>query len=154
VSSRRAAALAADLDAAVEGLASLIATIPPERWNAIPSAGVWSVGKEAAHVAEALHYHQWIVHLTVGDDVPSRKPVLERLEMTTELSPAEMVDVVRARAAEGIALVEGLSDAQLDLVTRPPRANSPTLAETVEGMLVGHVRRHTEEIAAKLDGAA
>ncbi len=149
--SRRATELAADLDAAVEDLVGLIGAIPPPRWTAVPSSGVWSVGKEAAHVAEALHYHQWIVHLTVGDPVPKRKPVLERLEMTTDLSTTEMIDLLRTRAAEGIALVGGLSDAQLDLVTRPPRASSPSLAATIESMLIGHVRGHTAEIAAKLE---
>jgi len=153
VPSPRAAALATDLHQAVEDLATLIGGIPPDRWNAVPAAGVWSVGKEAAHVAEALHYHQWIVHLTVGDKVPSRKPVLERLEMTTDLSPVEMIDLVRTRAAEGEALVGGLSDPQLDLVTKPPRANSPPLAQTIENTLIGHLRRHTGEIAAKLGGA-
>jgi uncharacterized damage-inducible protein DinB len=149
VTAPRAAALAAALHDAVEDLAALIATIPSDRWNAVPSAGVWSAGKEAAHVAEALHYHQWIVHLTIGDKVPARKPVLERLEMTTDLTQAEMIDLVRERAAEGIALVGGLSDLQLDLTTRPPRAASPTLAQTIENVLIGHVRGHTAEITAK-----
>ena len=64
-----------------EAAARLIAVIEPiddERWRNPSEPGVWSIGKDAEHVAEAAVYHQWIVRLTIGQKVSSRRPALER----------------------------------------------------------------------------
>jgi hypothetical protein len=49
------------------------------------------------------------------------------------------------------ALVRGLADDQLDLPTRPPRARSGRLAETIELVLIGHYHGHRREIETKLE---
>jgi hypothetical protein len=36
--------------------------------------------------------------------------------------------------------------------TRPPRARAQSLAETIEGALIGHLNHHRDEIEAKLRG--
>jgi hypothetical protein len=58
----------------------------------VPAPGVWSVGKEAEHVAEGAVLHQWIVRLSVGERVGASRPGVERKELTTRLTPAETVD--------------------------------------------------------------
>jgi uncharacterized damage-inducible protein DinB len=121
-SSSRAATLAADLNAAAASLVSVVQRIEPEWWTHVPGASVWSVGKDAAHVAEAAVYHQWIVRLTIGQKVSSRRPGIERQELATTMTADEVVDLIRQRTAEGVALISSLSDAQLALPTRPPRA--------------------------------
>jgi len=147
--SERAATLAARLDEAVAALIAVIADIEPERWRHVPAPGEWAIGKDAEHVIEAAGYHQWIVRLTIGQKVTSRKPVLERKQLTTDLSPAEAVELLRQRTEEGIDLIFGLTDEQLDLPTRPPRGRGQVLADTIEQVLIDHHDGHRGDIESK-----
>ena len=147
--SERAATLAARLDDAAAALIAVIAQIEPERWGIVPAPGVWAIGKDAEHVIEAAGYHQWIVRLTIGQKVSSRRPVLERKRLITDLSPQEAVIQLRRRTEEGAELILGLTDEQLNLPTRPPRSRSQALAETIELVLIGHYDVHRGDIEAK-----
>ena len=149
VRSERAATLAARLGEAAVALISVIAHVEPDWWRHIPAPGVWSIGKDAEHVIEAAGYHQWIVRLTIGEKVSSQRPFLERQQLTTELSPREAVVLLRRRTEEGAELIRGLTDEQLNLPTRPPRARSQVLAETIELVLIGHYDSHRGDIEAK-----
>jgi hypothetical protein len=111
---------------------------------------VWSVGKDAAHVAEAAAYHQWIVRLTIGQNVSWRRPIIERQELTTTMTAQQALDLIRQRTEEGAALISSLSDEQLDLPTRPPRARGQALADTIELVLIGHYDVHRRDIERKL----
>ena len=150
----RAEALATRLERAAADLIAVVAPIDDGRWRFTPSADVWSISKDAEHVVEAASYHQWIVRLTIGDEVPSRKPVLERKRMTSDLSPAEIVALICERTDDARRLIRGLTDGQLDLPTRPPRARDQRLAETIELVLIGHYDVHRREIEAKLASLA
>jgi hypothetical protein len=147
--SERAATLAARLDASAAALIAVIADIEPDRWQHIPAPGVWAIGKDAEHVIEATGYHQWIVRLTIGQKVSARRPVLERKQLTTDLSPAQAVELLRRRTDEGTDLLLALTDEQLNLPTRPARARSQALAKTIELVLIGHYDTHRHDIEAK-----
>ena len=149
-SSERAASLAARLDAAASALIRVIEVIDPSRWGHVPAAGVWSVGKDAEHVSEAAAYHQRIVRLTIGAKVGSRRPVIERRRLTSDLSPQEAAERLRRRTDTGLRLVAGLTDHQLDSPTRPPRAGAPSLATTIARVLTDHHDVHRRAIEAKL----
>jgi uncharacterized damage-inducible protein DinB len=147
--------LAADLHAAAAALILLLQRIEPKRWTHVPGASVWSVGKDAAHVAEAAAYHQWIVRLTIGQKVSSRRPGIERQELTTSMTAEEVVDLIRQRTEESAALISNLSDEQLALPTRPPRAHEQVLADTINQVLIGHYHAHRRDIERKLaDGTS
>jgi DinB superfamily len=147
--SERAATLAARLGQAAAALIAVIADVEPDRWRYVPAPGAWAIGKDAEHVIEAAGYHQWIVRRTIGQKVSSRRPVLERTQLTTNLSPQEALEQLRRRTDEGAGLILGLTDEQLDLPTRPPRARSQRLAETIELVLIGHYDGHRGDIEAK-----
>ncbi len=147
--SPRVAALVDRFLQASEALISLAETIAPERWMSVPKPGVWSPGKEAEHVADGAAYHQWIVRLSLGEKVPPR-PHIERAQLTARGSQQNVVDLLRQQANESVTLIAGLTDEQLDLPVRPPRARSPTLAQMIESVLVGHYDVHRTEIEAKL----
>src|SRR5215207_9827391 len=134
--SERAATLALRLEEAAAALIAVIADIEPDRWQHIPAPGVWAIGKDAQHVIEAAGYHRWIVRLTIGQKVSSRRPVLERKQLTTDLSPAQAVEQLRRRTKEDTDLLLGLTVEQLNLPTRPARARSQALAETIESVLI------------------
>jgi hypothetical protein len=146
----RAKELEADLRVAAAALVSLLEGIDPERWSYIPGPSVWSIGKDAAHVAEAAVYHQWIVRLTIGEKVSSRRPVIERRELTTAMTSQQVIDLIRKRTYQDRALISGLSDEQLTLPTRPPRARAQVLADTIERVLIGHYHVHRRDIERKL----
>jgi hypothetical protein len=150
--SERAARLAAQLDAAASALIRTIHTIDPHRWDAIPVPGVWSVGKDAEHITEAIELHVWIVRVTIGEARISHRPPVERRRLTSTLSQAQAAALIRSRATATQDLVAGLTDRQLDLVTRPERAGAPDLATTIERTLIGHVDHHRAVIEAKLSG--
>jgi len=153
-SSERARALADRLRERAEALIAVIERIEPSRWDLVPAPGVWSVGKEAEHVADAAVYHQWIVSLTIGEAVSSRRPPIERTRMTTDHSPRAVVELIRARTEDGAGLLLGLTDAQLDRPTKPPIARGERLATTIERVLIGHFDVHREAIERKrLKGA-
>jgi hypothetical protein len=147
--SSRAIALAEQLREACAALVSVVEQIEPERWLHSPAAGVWSPSKEAEHVAEGAAYHQWIVRLTLGQKVTAR-PGIERARMIALRSQREVVDLLRRTTDEGAVLVGGLSDQQLELPPRPPRARLRSLAELIESLLIGHYDTHREAIESKL----
>ena len=128
---------------------AVIADIEPDRWRHVPAPGEWAIGKDAEHVIEAAGYHQWIVRLTIGQKVSSRRPVLERKRLITDLTPEQAVEQLRRRTDEGAELILGLTDEQLNLPTKPPRARSQRLAETIELVLIGHYNGHRSDIEAK-----
>jgi uncharacterized damage-inducible protein DinB len=146
----RAKELEANLRAAATALISVLARIEPEPWTRVPGPSVWSVGKDAAHVAEAAVYHQWIVRLTIGQNVSSRRPPIERQERTTTMTPEQAIELIRDRTEEGAALLSTLSDEQLALPTRPPRARGQALADTILLVLIGHYDAHRRDIERKL----
>ncbi len=148
--SARAAKLVADLRAAASALIAVLERIDHERWTHIPGASVWSVGKDAEHVAEATVYHQWIVRSTIGEKVSSRRPVLERRELTTAMTVQEAVDLIRRRSEEGAALISSLTDDQLAMPTKPPRARGQVLADTIALVLIDHYHGHRRDIELKL----
>jgi uncharacterized damage-inducible protein DinB len=147
--SSRAAALVEQLRQVSEALIRLVGTIEPEQWMNVSKPGVWSAGKEAEHVADGAAYHQWIVRLSLGQKVPAR-PHIERAQLTAQLSQPDVMDLLRQRAQESVMLIAGLSDQQLDLPVRPPRARSATLAQMIESVLIGHYEVHRADIEAKL----
>jgi hypothetical protein len=144
-----AAGLAKRLRQVSEALISLVGSIEPEQWMNVPRPGVWSPGKEAEHVADGAGYHQWIVRLSLGQQVPAR-PHIERAQLTSQRSQRDVVDLLRQRTNDGVALIAGLSDEQLDLRVRPLRARSPTLAAMIGTVLIGHYDVHRAAIEAKL----
>ena len=146
----RPAALAKRLREAGAALIAVIEPVDDDRWAQVPSTGVWSIGKDAEHVAEAAVYHQWIVRFTIGDRVSSRRPAIERKQLTTELSPRDAIELLRERTDEGVRLVLDMTEQQLDLPTRPPRAREQVLADTIEHVLIGHYHTHRQDVKAKL----
>jgi len=148
--SERAGLLAQRLRGSAAVLIALVEPIDDRHWRHIAHPGVWSIGKDAAHVADAALYHQWIVRLTIGEKVSSRRPAIERIELTTPLTPREAVDLIHERTEVGARLVADLTDEQLSLPTRPPRARTELLAATIERVLIGHYDAHGADIETKL----
>ena len=138
-SGERAIALADRLTGVRDALISVLASVDEQDWLRIPGPGVWSPSKDAEHVADANLLHQWVVRLTIGQAKTSGRPGIERKQLTSSRSPADVIELVRATLDEAATLVRGLTDAQLDLTTKPPKARSPSLATTIQGLMIDHV---------------
>jgi hypothetical protein len=145
-----AANLVAELRTTEAELTGLLATVAADEWTRVPAPSTWSVGKNAAHIAEAAVYHQWIVRQTIGDQVPSRRPAIERAQLTTTMSRSEAVELIRRRTDESAALIARLTPDQLALPTQPPRVCAETLGATIERVLIGHYHAHWNDIERKL----
>jgi hypothetical protein len=66
--------------------------------------------------------------------------------MTTE----QAVALIRQRTNEGAALISTLSEEQLAMPTRPPRARAQVLADTIQLVLIRHYDTHRRDIELKL----
>ena len=152
MTSPAARTLATRLRTAADALVAVLEAIGGDDWNRVPEPGTWSIGKEAEHVAEAVGYHLWIVRLSIGERVSSRRPVLERKQMTSRLSPRGAAELIRQRAEESARLILDLTDAQLALPTRPPRATAQVVADAIDQILISHIDTHRAAIEAKLRG--
>ena len=148
--SPRATALADRLTKARDSLTSVLERIDLDDWLRVPAPGVWSPGKDAEHVADGSVLHQWVVRLTIAQAKASGRPGIEREQLTSSRSPTEVIEQVRATLDQTASLVRALTDAQLDLPTKPPKARSPSLAQTIQGLMIDHVDHHRREIEAKL----
>jgi hypothetical protein len=61
-----------------------------------------------------------------------------------------VVELLRLRTTESANLIQGLTDEQLELPAKPPRAQPRTLQQMIEGQLIGHYRSHYADIDSKL----
>jgi DinB family protein len=147
---QRATALADRLTDARDTLTSMLERVDGQDWLRVPAPGVWSPSRDAEHVADGNVLHQWVVRFTIGQAKANGRPGVERKQLTSSRSPADVIELVRATLDEAATLVRGLTDAHLDLPTKPPKAGAPSLAEMIEGMMIGHVEHHRREIEAKL----
>jgi len=62
----------------------------------------------------------------------------------------QAVDLIRPRTDEGAALISSLSEEQLAMPTRPPRARAQNLADTIQLVLIGHYDAHRRDVEQKL----
>jgi len=154
MATKRAAVLTHRLREAAAMLIALIEPIDDRRWRHLANPDIWSIGKDAEHVADAALYHQWIVRLTIGQKVSSRRPAIERKEMRTRLAPRDAVALIHQRTEDAARLLADLTDEQLSLPTRPPRARAELLEGTIERVLIGHYDAHRADIEAKLRALA
>jgi hypothetical protein len=70
--------------------------------------------------------------------------------MIADRARPEVIDLLRQRTAESASLIHGLTDEQLELPAKPPKARPRTLAQMIEGQLIGHYRAHHADIESKL----
>jgi hypothetical protein len=148
--SPRSIELADRLTDARDALTSLLERIDGQAWLRVPGPGVWSPSKEAEHVADGNVLHQWVVRLTIGQAKVSLRPGIERTQLTSRRSASEVIEQVRSTLEEASTLIRSLTDDQLGLTTKPPKAGAPTLAWTIQGLMIDHVDHHRREIEAKL----
>jgi uncharacterized damage-inducible protein DinB len=148
--SPRARALAEELRAAASALIAVVERIEPDRWSQVHKPGEWSPGKDAEHVADAAALHLWHVRRSLGRRQSGRPPVIERARPTAARTQKEVVALLRACADEAARLIEGLTNAQLELAARPPRKPPRTVADIVARPLISHVGTHQRSIEAKL----
>jgi hypothetical protein len=145
----RSATLARQLEDAATALIELVASVDAAAWTRISKPGVWSASKDAEHAVDGARLHLWIVRVTLGERAGPR-PSIERRALVAEQSREAVVDLIRKRTAEGRQLVAALTDEQLELPAKPPRDRPRTLAQMIEGQLIGHILTHRDAIAAKL----
>lgn len=144
--SSRAVALVSALRVASEALIALVESIDAGRWARVPADGVWSISKDAEHVAEGNLLHQWHIRQSLSLEAGPRPPI-ERDRPTAIGSQPDVVDLLLQCTEESVRLISSLTEEQLDL---PMRTRTRSVAEMIERVLIGHYDTHRKEIQAKL----
>jgi DinB family protein len=130
---------------AMDDFIALVERVPEAMWDASARSGEWSPGKDAEHVAEGNALHQWVVHTALGQK-RLRKPIVERVRLVAGTSQPDMLELLRQRKNESVALIQGLEDADL---ARPGRSTR-SVGEVIQSAMIGHVSTHRGEILRKL----
>jgi hypothetical protein len=144
-----AARLSQELQDALVALLVVVETISEEQWVRVPAPGVWSIGKDAEHVADGNVLHLFVVRQSLHHRGLKRPPI-ERANLVTNRTRTEVISLLQQQTASSVALLASLSDADLALPTRPPRPRARTIADMIEQVMIGHYHVHRRSIEEKL----
>jgi len=138
-----------ELNRVVEGLGDA-------DWKKVTAAEKWPVGVVAHHVAEGHAGISGLIHV-VAKGQPGPQVTMDMIHANNakhaqekaNVSKAETLALLRANGDKAVAIVRGLSDAELDrsgkvLVDVP----AMTAAQAIEGILINHVNEHLGSIRA------
>jgi hypothetical protein len=147
----RTQALADRFQRAADEFVAAVAGIGDDDWGRVPADGTWSAGKNAEHTASGMVFHQRLVRATV-DDQPMRGPSASGAPRPPDLPTAstpkpEVIEQLRSRTADGVALLRGLPDDALDKTAQPLRDGSqPKLQAIIQDMMIAHLAEHQATI--------
>ena len=154
--SARAESLAKQFEARVAEMTETIEKLTDADWKKVTSAGKWTVGVTAHHVAGAHEGIAGIIKgVAAGQSMPNfTMAMLDEMNATharehANCTRAETLALHKRNAAAAAALVRGLSDAELDksgtVLTGMP---AMTTHQVIEGVLINHVNEHLASIHA------
>jgi hypothetical protein len=162
--SARAQALAREFPAANDELIALLERASPEQWRArtADEGELRPVGVIAHHVAQGhARIARRVEAFARGQPVPARHPELfdarNAQEARDHPDPEQRatIDLLRQSGAAVIALIAGLSDAELQrTASEDPGAATFTTAEVIELRQIGHVRSHLAAIRSVLTASS
>ena len=149
--SSRAEALASKVESANNGLLAAIEQTTDAQWSTKCLEGDWTQGFVGYHAATSIgNITQLVKAMANGEPRP---PVtFEQIDQMNAVfhgehanaTRQEAVEMVRANSGPSVAMVSGLSDADLDrTVTLAVGMPPVTVEQVVEMLLVGHPANHT-----------
>ena len=162
--SARAEALARQFAEANDDLLALLERATPAQWRqrTADEGELRPVGVIAHHVAVAhARIARRVEAFAHGRPVPARRPELfdarnaQHARDNPEPDQQATLDLLRERGAAVVALIAGLSDAELErTASEDPRAPLMTTTDVIELRQIGHVRGHLATIRTALEGDA
>jgi uncharacterized protein (TIGR03083 family) len=154
--SARADALAKQFEAKAAEMTETIEKLTEADWKKVTSAEKWSVGVTAHHVAGAHEPIAGIVKtVAAGQSMPNFTVAMldemnaKHAQEFASCTRAETLALHRKGVAGALAVVRGLSDAELDK-SGTVLAGMPamTTQQIIENILINHVNEHLSSIRA------
>lgn len=152
--SARAEALARKVETANKELLATIERSSDDQWTAKCADGDWTQGFVGYHAATSIgNITQLVKSIAAGQ--PNQPITFDQIDQMNALfhgqhanaTKQDAVDMVRANSPAAVAMVKGLSDAELDRTTTLAVGMPPASVEQiVEMLLVGHPTNHMESI--------
>lgn len=154
--SARAESLAKQFEASATEMTETIEKLTDADWKKLTAGEKWTVGVTTHHVAGAHEGISNIIKtLAAGKSIPNfTMAMLDEGNATharehANCTRAETLALHKKNAAAAVALVRGLSDAELDksgtVLTGMP---AMTTQQVIEGVLINHVNQHLASIRA------
>jgi hypothetical protein len=152
----RADQLASKLDQSCREINAAVERLSDAEWKTVASAEQWSVGVVAHRVAESHAEEGGFVQMIAkGQPVPPLTMEMidegnaRHARVHTDVTQAATLALLQANGAQAVAMVRGLSDAELDrsgtlLVGTPP----VTAAQAIQELLIDHVYEHLSSLMA------
>ncbi len=161
---QRAAALADRFERMNRELEGVVEQCSDAQWRTITADEGWSIGVVAHHVAERHHtIVEMIRRAAMGQPEPAI--TMEMLDQANaaharrcaSCTKAETLELLSTNGAMAAATVRELSDDQLDRIvsvfrmrTYPSWVPPMSVRQTIERILIGHVREHLDNILVAL----
>lgn len=152
----RAEQLASKLDQSCREINAAVERLSDAEWKTVASAEQWSVGVVAHHIAESHAEEAGFVQM-IANGQPVPPLTMEMIDLGNarhareyaNVTKAATVALLQANGAQAVAMVRGLSDAEIDrsgtlLVGTPP----VTAAQAIQEILIDHVYEHLASIKA------
>src|SRR5262249_28173960 len=138
-----------------EALIAEVEECSEARWRATTAEEGWPVGVTAHHVAGMHRAVADLIRLVAeGGSLPPITPEQADLrnashaEQHTGRTRGETAEPLRDNVAYAAAFVRGLDDEQLDRATPPHNFVTGSVAQLIEGFLIGHTQAHLASIQA------
>lgn len=153
----RGEALAAALAAVNARIIATVEACTDEQWRTPTAAEGWPVGVVAHHIAEVQQFFAGTLANApaTGDADPAvlTSAFVEgnnarHAREAAGVGKDETLALLRAAGAEADLALRGLGDDRLDAVLVVFDGNELTVAQTVEGALIGHFEEHLASIRA------
>lgn len=150
--------LAADLDAVNDRVAAAVSGCTEEQWRRPTAEEGWPVAVVAHHIAEVQRFFGGaLAGIAAGDGEPVALTAAFVEENNTRhardhaaVGKDETLALLRAAGGDASRSLRDLDDDRLDAVLVVFDGNGVTVAQAVEGALVGHFEQHLASIRATM----
>jgi len=152
---QRADALADDFEQVVAELARLVDVLSDAQWATRTEAEGWTVAATARHIVWGCDFLGERLDAIVSGERPGDPGDIDahnaqRAERYADVPREEVLGLLQTTSAERTRRVRGYADEQLELSFTVPSGQTMTVAQLIQGALVGHVRGHTASIRQTL----
>ena len=152
---QRADALADDFEQVIAELARLVDVLSDAEWATRTESEGWTVAATARHIVWGYGFLGGRLDAIVNGERPGNPGDIhaenaENAERYADVPREEVLGLLQTTGAERTGRVRGYTDEQLDLSFTVPSGQTMTVAQLIQGALIGHVRGHTASIRQTL----
>jgi len=150
----RAAERIAQLEAVNDEVAATVESCTAEEWSRVTAEEGWTVAATAHHIAEIQRRFARLAGILAAGQTFTPSMTMEQIHESNaqhareyaDADQGETLEILRESCAEIRALIEGMSDADLDRPAGIFGGNELTVDQVLENIVVGHAHAHLASI--------